>query len=80
MHPFYRGLKDPASFPQDAERAFRFSLARMLKMTVAELTRRLTMEEWAEWGAFLEAENRVTAERRKQAQAEARMRPSRGRR
>jgi hypothetical protein len=51
-------MRDPTGHPEEAERVFTFRLARDLGMTVAELERRLSVREFAEWVAFYVAESR----------------------
>lgn len=51
-------MKDPGNYPDAAERAFSFRLARDLGMTVAELERRMSAAEFVEWVAYYVAENK----------------------
>lgn len=56
--PFVLGFRDPRGHPEEAEATFEFILARDLGMTVAELRRRMSTREFAEWLAFYSVENR----------------------
>jgi len=67
-------MRDPASYPAEAEQVFTFRLARDLGMTVAELERRLSTREFAEWAAFYAAEAKETESARKRAEQKARRR------
>ena len=62
------GTLSPAEYPQEAELAFRFRLARDLKMTVEELLDRVCAFEFMQWAEFYAAE--VRAQKRAQEKAE----------
>jgi hypothetical protein len=67
-------MKAPNEYPVEAGKVFTFRLARDLGMTVAELERRLSTREFAEWAAFYAAEGKEIEAARKKAEQKARRR------